>query len=198
MTLARPEVHNAFNASVIRELTEAFREVARAPADELRAVVLAGGGPSFSAGADVKWMRASLELDREANEQDAMRLAEMLDADGPASWMNDPSSFPEPSYSPSQLSRGVSPEAHRRHRLPQAGCAHVRNSSEVDRSDAAVRGVTQRTETELKSVVPGFSARRMATPPSGSNEDWMLSATSRPPPMSSITSTRCTCRSLAA
>ncbi len=78
--LARPEVHNAFDAALIRELTDAFRGLAREPADELRGVVLAGDGPSFSAGADVNWMRASLELDREANEQDAMKLAEMLDA----------------------------------------------------------------------------------------------------------------------
>jgi methylglutaconyl-CoA hydratase len=79
VTLHRPEVHNAFDASLIHELTQAFRAFAREPADSLRVVVLAGAGPSFSAGADVNWMRASLELDREANEQDAMKLAEMLD-----------------------------------------------------------------------------------------------------------------------
>ena len=80
VVLARPEVHNAFDAPMIRELTEAFRALAREPAERLRVVVLAGAGPSFSAGADVSWMRASLELDREENEQDAMKLAEMLDA----------------------------------------------------------------------------------------------------------------------
>jgi methylglutaconyl-CoA hydratase len=79
VTLHRPEVHNAFDATLIHELTLAFRALAREPADALRVVVLAGAGPSFSAGADVNWMRASLELDREANEQDAMKLAEMLD-----------------------------------------------------------------------------------------------------------------------
>ena len=80
VTLARPEVHNAFDGGLIRDLMEAFRALAREGPDSLRAVVLAGQGPSFSAGADVNWMRASLELDREANEQDAMKLAEMLDA----------------------------------------------------------------------------------------------------------------------
>lgn len=80
LNLDRPEVHNAFDASLIRDLTGAFRELSREPAESLRVVVLAGGGSSFSAGADVNWMRASLELDREANEQDAMKLAEMLDA----------------------------------------------------------------------------------------------------------------------
>ena len=79
LTLNRPEIHNAFDASLIHELTRVFRGLAREPADALRAVVLDGAGPSFSAGADVNWMRASLELDREANEQDAMKLAEMLD-----------------------------------------------------------------------------------------------------------------------
>ena len=80
VTLTRPGVHNAFDAGLIRDLTQAFRALAREPAEELRAVVLSGEGPSFSAGADINWMRASLELDREANEQDAMKLAEMLDA----------------------------------------------------------------------------------------------------------------------
>ena len=45
-----------------------------------RAVVLAGEGPSFCAGADVTWMRAAMALDREANEQDAMAMAEMFEA----------------------------------------------------------------------------------------------------------------------
>jgi methylglutaconyl-CoA hydratase len=46
----------------------------------LRAVVLAGAGPSFCAGADVSWMRAAMSLDVEANEQDAMAGAEMFEA----------------------------------------------------------------------------------------------------------------------
>jgi methylglutaconyl-CoA hydratase len=79
VTLARPEVHNAFDGGLIRDLAEAFHALAREPTGSLRAVVLSGDGPSFSAGADVAWMQASLELDREANEQDAMKLAEMLD-----------------------------------------------------------------------------------------------------------------------
>jgi methylglutaconyl-CoA hydratase len=80
VTLARPDVHNAFDASLIHDLTQAFRTFSRERPSDLRVVVLGGEGPSFSAGADVRWMRASLELDREANEQDAMKLAELLDA----------------------------------------------------------------------------------------------------------------------
>jgi methylglutaconyl-CoA hydratase len=80
LTLNRPEVHNAFNADLIGELRHTFRRLQDEPPESLRAVVLAGAGPSFCAGADVSWMRASLGLSREANEQDAMVLAEMLDA----------------------------------------------------------------------------------------------------------------------
>jgi methylglutaconyl-CoA hydratase len=80
VTLARPEIHNAFDARLIGELRSTFNAFQDEPAERLRAVVLAGEGPSFCAGADVGWMRASLELTREQNEQDAMTLAEMLDA----------------------------------------------------------------------------------------------------------------------
>jgi methylglutaconyl-CoA hydratase len=80
VTLARPEVHNAFDASTIADLRAVFAGLAREPADRLRGVVLAGEGPSFCAGADVSWMRAALTLDTEANEQDAMAMAEMFEA----------------------------------------------------------------------------------------------------------------------
>ena len=80
VTLDRPAVHNAFDASLIAELRAAFTAFGRESAIELRAVVLAGAGPSFCAGADVAWMRAAMALDREANEQDAMAMAEMFEA----------------------------------------------------------------------------------------------------------------------
>jgi len=83
VTLSRPEAHNAFNASLIAELRVMFAALAREPAADLRAVVLAGDGPSFSAGADVDWMRAAMSLDVEGNEQDAMAMAdtfELIDA----------------------------------------------------------------------------------------------------------------------
>jgi methylglutaconyl-CoA hydratase len=80
VTLNRPELHNAFNAELIGDLRATFRRLAEEPADSLRVVVLAGAGQSFCAGADVNWMRASLGLSKEDNEQDAMVLAEMLDA----------------------------------------------------------------------------------------------------------------------
>jgi methylglutaconyl-CoA hydratase len=80
VTLNRPELHNAFNAELIGELRATFKRFGDEPANALRVVVLDGAGPSFCAGADVNWMRASLGLSREDNEQDAMVLAEMLDA----------------------------------------------------------------------------------------------------------------------
>ena len=75
VTLAKPERRNAFDAALIAELTEAFTEVGDA-----RAVVLEGDGPSFCAGADVEWQRASIDLSYEENVADAMRLYSMLEA----------------------------------------------------------------------------------------------------------------------
>ncbi|MEA2536904.1 MAG: methylglutaconyl-CoA hydratase [Chloroflexota bacterium] len=80
VTLSKPDRHNAFDASLIAELRSAFLGLAREEPASLRAVVLAGAGPSFCAGADVDWMRAALTLDTEANEQDAMAMAEMFEA----------------------------------------------------------------------------------------------------------------------
>jgi methylglutaconyl-CoA hydratase len=80
VTLTRPDVHNAFNASVIAELRSTFAALARETPTDLRAVVLAGDGPSFSAGADIAWMRAAMSLDVEGNEQDAMAMADMFEA----------------------------------------------------------------------------------------------------------------------
>jgi methylglutaconyl-CoA hydratase len=73
--MTRPERRNAFDAALIAELTEAFADVG-----DVRVVVLAGEGASFSAGADVEWMRSSVELTEEENVQDALRLRAMLDA----------------------------------------------------------------------------------------------------------------------
>jgi methylglutaconyl-CoA hydratase len=74
VTLARPERRNAFDAALIAELAEAFADVGDA-----RAILLEGEGPSFCAGADVEWQRASVELSYEENVEDAMRLYRMLE-----------------------------------------------------------------------------------------------------------------------
>jgi methylglutaconyl-CoA hydratase len=75
VTLSRPERRNAFDAALIAELAEAFADVGDA-----RAVVLSGEGPSFCAGADVEWQRASIDLSYDENVEDAMRLYRMLEA----------------------------------------------------------------------------------------------------------------------
>jgi methylglutaconyl-CoA hydratase len=76
--MTRPDRRNAFDAALIAALTEAF---AAAPARAgARVVVLEGEGPSFSAGADLEWMRGGLALSQEENEADALRLVAMLEA----------------------------------------------------------------------------------------------------------------------
>ena len=72
----RPDVHNAFNAQLIADLTAACKQL---DADEsARVVVLAGRGKSFSAGADLNWMKAAGEASVEENLADARKLAGML------------------------------------------------------------------------------------------------------------------------
>ncbi|MEI7760526.1 MAG: enoyl-CoA hydratase-related protein [Thermoleophilia bacterium] len=74
VTLARPSSRNAFDATLIEELAEAFVDVGKA-----RAVVLAGEGESFCAGADIEWMRSSASLTYEENVADANALRRMFD-----------------------------------------------------------------------------------------------------------------------
>jgi methylglutaconyl-CoA hydratase len=74
ITLARPDRRNAFDAALIGEHADAFVDVGDA-----RAVVLAGEGPSFCAGADVEWQRAALDLTYDENVEDASRLYRMLE-----------------------------------------------------------------------------------------------------------------------
>ncbi len=73
VTLSRPDRRNAFDAALIAALAEAFADVG-----EARAVVLAGEGESFCAGADVEWQRSSIELSYDENVADYRRLYRML------------------------------------------------------------------------------------------------------------------------
>jgi methylglutaconyl-CoA hydratase len=75
VTIDKPERRNAFDAELIRELTEAFADVGDA-----RAVVLTGEGESFCAGADIDWQRSAIDLSYEENVEDALRLYRMLAA----------------------------------------------------------------------------------------------------------------------
>src|SRR4030095_5466391 len=78
VVLNRPEVHTAFNAQVIAELTATF--TALAADDAIRAVVIAGAGRSFCAGADLNWMKEMAGYSRAQNLADAQALAAMLRA----------------------------------------------------------------------------------------------------------------------
>lgn len=76
LTLNRPEVHNAFNQQVVEELHRAFNEIGKDP--QVRVVVLRGQGKSFSAGADVEWMRHQAVAGEDENRKGARQMAEMF------------------------------------------------------------------------------------------------------------------------
>jgi methylglutaconyl-CoA hydratase len=71
----RGEAHNAFNETLIEELTHAFETLGHDAA--IRVVVLAGRGKSFSAGADLEWMKRAAGYSDEENRRDARKLAKM-------------------------------------------------------------------------------------------------------------------------
>ncbi|RYZ10480.1 MAG: enoyl-CoA hydratase/isomerase family protein [Comamonadaceae bacterium] len=74
--LERPDTRNAFDDTVIGEITRAFTEAGAAA--QVRAVVLAASGPAFCAGANLNWMRRMADYTREQNIADAGQLAAML------------------------------------------------------------------------------------------------------------------------
>ncbi len=76
LMLNRPDVHNAFDETLIAELIQALREVDADP--RVRAVVLLGSGASFCAGADLAWMRRMANFEYAENVTDAGVLATML------------------------------------------------------------------------------------------------------------------------
>lgn len=76
LTLSRPEKHNAFDDALILELTDALRRLDARP--DVRVVVLAGAGKSFSAGADLAWMKRMAAYSQEENFRDAMALGTLM------------------------------------------------------------------------------------------------------------------------
>src|SRR6187402_1179420 len=74
--MQRPEVHNAFDAQLSAELTEALQQLDRDPA--VRAVVLTGAGSTFSAGADLNWMLGMARATELENRRDSLRLAKLM------------------------------------------------------------------------------------------------------------------------
>jgi len=76
VTLDRPDLHNAFNDDLIRQVTAAFNDIAGNP--DVRVVILAGNGKSFCAGADLNWMKGMAAYTREENIADAQAAARMF------------------------------------------------------------------------------------------------------------------------
>lgn len=76
VTLARPEVHNAFNARMIDELHGVLREIEGR--EDVRVVVLTGEGKSFCAGADLNWMRAIVDYSFDENLDESFRLFDLM------------------------------------------------------------------------------------------------------------------------
>lgn len=76
ITLNRPERHNAFDETLIAELTDALHAMAQD--DAARVVVLSSAGASFCAGADLAWMQRAAEWSEERNFEDAMALGTLL------------------------------------------------------------------------------------------------------------------------
>ncbi len=72
----RPQRHNAFDAALIAELTQAFTQLGTD--DDTRIVILSGRGKSFSAGGDLNWMKAAGEAGFDTNLADAEKLAQMF------------------------------------------------------------------------------------------------------------------------
>lgn len=76
--LNRPDVHNAFNAQMIADLSDAFDDLENCP--NIDVVIISGKGASFSAGADLEWMKQAATYDNEKNIADAMSLSNMLNS----------------------------------------------------------------------------------------------------------------------
>lgn len=76
LRLNRPQLHNAFDAALIAALTSALDVAGRDP--DARVVVLEGEGPSFSAGADLQWMRGMAAASEDENREDALALARLM------------------------------------------------------------------------------------------------------------------------
>ena len=76
LSLNRPEVHNAFDAGTIADLTAALENADSS--EDVRLVTITGNGASFSAGADLNWMRSLIDATQEDNRKDALQLAKLM------------------------------------------------------------------------------------------------------------------------
>jgi methylglutaconyl-CoA hydratase len=75
VTLNRPEIHNAFNAELILEMTKIFESLKN---QKIRLMILTGSGKSFCAGADLNWMSSMKTWTEEENFNDSKKMAKMF------------------------------------------------------------------------------------------------------------------------
>ncbi|MCC7478173.1 enoyl-CoA hydratase/isomerase family protein [bacterium] len=78
LSLQRPELKNAFNAGMVKELQQCFAFLAGMAPEELRLVLIQGAGGYFCSGGDLNWMREQKDAGAEQNLADAQALAQML------------------------------------------------------------------------------------------------------------------------
>lgn len=78
ITMTRAELHNAFNENMIQEIKSAFEKISNDL--NARVVILQAEGSSFSAGADLNWMKKMIDYSKEQNEADSQELYAMLDS----------------------------------------------------------------------------------------------------------------------
>ena len=76
VTMNRPEVHNAFNAQMISDLTEVYNKLN--DDSGIQVIILRAEGKSFSAGADIKWMKSMAQATESENKVDSEKLAKLM------------------------------------------------------------------------------------------------------------------------
>ena len=76
VTFCRPEIHNAFNSTVIKEMADIFSRLENE--DDVRVVILTGEGKSFCAGADLNWMRSVVDQTYDENLFESNELAKLF------------------------------------------------------------------------------------------------------------------------
>jgi methylglutaconyl-CoA hydratase len=78
ISLNRPEVHNAMNEQMMRELTDCFKNFSND--DKVRIIILTGNGKSFCAGADLNWMKNMLHYSKDENIRDSRLLLDLYES----------------------------------------------------------------------------------------------------------------------
>jgi len=78
VSLNRPDVHNAMNEKLMKELTSCFNQLDKD--GKIRVIILTGNGKSFCAGADLNWMRSMVNYSKEENIRDSKLLLDLYES----------------------------------------------------------------------------------------------------------------------